>query len=53
MSDNFFEVLGVQPQLGRVFSDEECKWNGPKAVILSHGLWRRRFASDPAIVGTR
>ena len=52
VSDNFFDVLGVQPQLGRTFTAEESKWNGPKAVMLSHGLWQRRFASDPAIVGT-
>jgi predicted permease len=52
VSDNFFDVLGVRPQLGRLFTAEESKWNGPKAVLLSHGLWQRRFASDPAIVGT-
>lgn len=52
VSDNFFQVLGIQPQLGRVFNEEEGQWNGPKAVLLSHGLWRRRFASDPSIVGT-
>ena len=52
VSGNFFEVLGVQPQLGRTFSEEEGKWNGPKAVLLSHRLWQRRFASDPSIVGT-
>ena len=46
-----FPLLGVQPQLGRLFTAEECKWNGPKAVLLSHGLWVRRFASDPGIVG--
>ncbi len=51
VSENFFSLLGVQPQLGRLFTSEECKWNGPKAVLLSHGLWRRRFASDPRIVG--
>lgn len=51
VSQNFFPLLGVQPQLGRLFSAEECKWHGPKAVLLSHGLWERRFASDPAIVG--
>jgi len=51
VSQNFFSVLGVYPQLGRAFNDDECKWNGPKAVILSYGLWKRRFASDPAIVG--
>ena len=52
VSGNFFEVLGVQPQLGRTFSKEETLWNGPKAVLLSHQLWQRRFASDPSIVGT-
>jgi predicted permease len=51
VSENFFQVLGVQPQLGRLFNAEECKWHGPKAVLLSHGLWARRFASDAAIVG--
>ena len=51
VSDTFFQVLGVQPQLGRLFTAEECKWHGPKAVLLSHGLWERRFASDPALVG--
>ncbi len=51
VSGNFFPLLGVEPQLGRLFSADECKWNGPKAVLLSHGLWVRRFASDPRIVG--
>ena len=53
VSQNFFPLLGIQPQLGRLFNDEECKWHGPKAVLLSHGLWERRFASDPGIVGRR
>lgn len=51
VSENFFPVLGVGPQLGRQFSPEECKFGGPKAVMISHGLWVRRFASDPGIVG--
>jgi len=51
VSQNFFPLLGVKPQLGRLFTAAECKWNGPKAVLLSHGLWVRRFASDPSIVG--
>ncbi len=51
VSQNFFQLLGVQPQLGRYFSNDESKWNGPKAVMLSHGLWETRFGSDPAIVG--
>jgi predicted permease len=52
VSDNFFQILGVRPQLGRTFTAEECQWHGPKAVLLSHTLWSRRFASDPSIVGT-
>ena len=51
VSQNFFELLGVQPVLGRYFSEDECKWNGPRAVMLSYGLWQRRFGSDPNIVG--
>ncbi len=51
VSQNFFPLLGVEPEIGRQFSAEECKWRGPKAVMLSHGLWERRFASDPKIVG--
>jgi predicted permease len=45
VSQNFFQLLGVQPQFGRLFTAEECKYNGSKAVLLSHGLWVRRFAS--------
>jgi predicted permease len=51
VSQNFIPFLGVQPAIGRNFSDEECKWNGAPAVILTHGLWERRFGSDPEIAG--
>lgn len=51
VSQNFFPLLGVQPQIGRQFSAEECKWNGPRVAMLSDGLWRRRFSADPNIVG--
>ncbi len=51
VSQNFFPLLGVEPQVGRLFNTEECRWHGPKAVLLSHGLWERRFAADPGIVG--
>jgi predicted permease len=51
VSQNFFPLLGVVLQIGREFSDEECKWNGPRAVMLSDGLWKGRFAGDPNIVG--
>lgn len=52
VSDNFFQLLGVKPLIGRLFTAEECKWHGPKAVLLSYGLWTRRFAANPAIAGT-
>ena len=51
VSGNFFPVLGVEPELGRQFTAEECKWHGPKAVLLSHGFWERRFASDRSHCG--
>jgi predicted permease len=52
VSDNFFDVLGVKPELGRTFNAHECLWNGPKAVMLAHGFWQRRFGANPAIVGS-
>src|SRR5262249_37441460 len=51
VTENFFQLLGVRPQLGRLFTPEECMFNGPQAALLSHSLWERRFASDPGIVG--
>jgi putative ABC transport system permease protein len=51
VTQNFFPLLGVEPQIGRQFSAEECKWNGPKVAMLSDGLWRRKFGADPKIVG--
>ena len=51
VSENFFDVLGVRPMLGRAFNAQESAWNGPKAVMLGHGIWERRFNRDPKIVG--
>jgi putative ABC transport system permease protein len=44
-------VLRVQPALGRWFTDEEGRPGGPKSVVLSHGLWTRRFGRNPAVIG--
>jgi predicted permease len=52
VAQNFLDVLGVRPQLGRSFVDEECIWNGRPAVILTHGFWQRRYGGDPGVVGT-
>jgi len=52
VSGNFFDVLGVRPDLGRSFRPDEDKVPGRDAVVvLSHVLWTTEFASDPGIVG--
>jgi putative ABC transport system permease protein len=48
---NFFTLFGVDPILGRHFLPEEEALNSPQVVLLSHGLWTRRYGADPAIVG--
>src|SRR6202021_1736202 len=48
---DFFETLGVKPLLGRSFLAFEDHWPRANVVILSHGLWVRRFGADPAIIG--
>jgi putative ABC transport system permease protein len=50
VTTNFFQVLGVQPMLGRSFLPEEEKPGAPFTVILSHDLWQRQFGSDPNII---
>ena len=51
VSPNYFSVLGVSPQFGRVFSDGEDQPGRDRVVILTHALWERQFASDPSIIG--
>jgi len=48
---NVFPLLGVKPELGRTFLAEEDHSEGPKVVLLSHGLWKRRFGGDPNLIG--
>src|SRR5881296_895301 len=48
---DFFPLLGVQPALGRNFTRDEDTPNGPKAVILGHGLWQSRFGGNPDVLG--
>jgi putative ABC transport system permease protein len=50
---DYFAVLGVQPAMGRGFRPEEKLPGADPVVIISHGLWQRRFGADPAILGRR
>ena len=49
---NYFEVLGARPLVGRLLQDsDDAPDNSHAVVVLSHELWTRKFAADPAIVG--
>jgi putative ABC transport system permease protein len=48
---NFPALLGFRPELGRVFIPAEESANGRWAIMLSHGVWQRRYGGDPAIIG--
>ncbi|HYP29038.1 MAG TPA: ABC transporter permease [Blastocatellia bacterium] len=51
VSASFFPILGVDPIFGRVFSPEEDVPGANRVVIISHGIWQRRFGSDREILG--
>lgn len=51
VSAHYFDVLALQPILGRDFSEDEDRPHGPKAVILSYNLWRNVFGAGPGILG--
>ncbi len=53
VSASYFRVLGVSPALGRDFQESDDQLNGPAVVIISDGLWRRRFGEDNAIAGNQ
>jgi putative ABC transport system permease protein len=50
ISPNLFSTLGVQPQRGRLFQAEEEQIGKHRVVLISDGLWKRQFASDPNII---
>jgi putative ABC transport system permease protein len=53
ISASLLRVIGVQPLLGRWFTDDEDLPTGPPAIILSYQLWQRRFGGNPGVLNTQ
>ena len=51
VSSGFFELLGVPPLIGRTFREWDDRAGARQTVVLSEGLWRQQFSSDPTVVG--
>ena len=51
VSGEFFEVLGVRPAAGRLLERRDAAPGAPPAIVISHGLWQRRFGGDTGVVG--
>jgi putative ABC transport system permease protein len=51
LTSNMFDVLGAQAARGRTFRPEEGRPGGDQVVVMAHGLWERRYTSDPSIIG--
>jgi putative ABC transport system permease protein len=50
VTSNFFSILGMNPLMGRTFSEEEDR-TGAQVVVISYGLWQRRYLGDPSRIG--
>ncbi len=51
VSDNMFQALGARAALGRTIEPGDAKPGAPQVAVISHGLWRARFNSDPHVIG--
>ena len=51
VSTEFFNILGVEPLLGRTIAPSEQGPKGERVLVISHGLWQRRFGGDPSVLG--
>jgi putative ABC transport system permease protein len=53
VSTEFFNILGIEPMLGRTIAPNEQGANGQRVLVISHGLWQRRFGGDEAVLGQK
>ena len=53
VSTEFFNILGVEPMLGRTVAPNEQGPNGERVLVISYGLWQRRFGGDNAVLGQK
>src|SRR5262245_60887051 len=53
VSAEFFSMLGIEPQLGRVIRSEDQGPKGERVLVISHGLWQRRFGGDRNVLGKK
>jgi len=49
---NFFGLLGVRPERGRLFTEQDDHLGAERTVLFSHGLWQERFGGDPGVIGS-
>ena len=52
VTEDFFELLGARPEIGRLFTPEDFAGVPGRTAIVSHGLWQRRWGSDPGVLGS-
>ncbi len=52
VTPGFFQVLGVQPAVGRAFTPDEGRPGRERVAIIGNGLWKRRFGGNPAVIGS-
>src|SRR5579859_6802774 len=51
VSGNFFRTLGVQPRIGRLFTDQDDQEGAPPVAVMSYRIWQEKYGSDPSVVG--
>src|SRR5215475_13356566 len=50
---NFFQLLGVQPQLGRLFAADDDRYGAARTALISDGMWKERFGGDTGVIGRK